>query len=293
MEDNVAENQYFEKMEQFIRKSLFPHEIELLDQVLIILKMTLLDVLLKGKELFKEQPPTIKSTEIPDFLNKIGLWDKIATFNEEEKIIFEKFGQTVAYKIPKIIEEFFAETLNEKNALEFSKNSLQNYETLFERVEEELEDNKFEKYLVKRKRQVEILEKTVQEETSKKIKLVWNDRYDLKKFSEALNDKGIVNEPLEFINIFKNQSVCIIKKEMIDFFVVLIYELLKRKPAVILSEKKSGKGVKSIIDLYFRDNSIAISKTISFRNRYNRIVQRGLEYDKMKEKVNKFLNNHL
>ncbi len=293
MEQIETEEQHFERLVQFIRRALFQYEIELLEKVEFIFNMSLKEILLSGIPFFTADPPIIKSADIPELLNKTGLYAKIANLNEEEKNIIKEFSLTVALKIPKIIEEFFAETINNKNALEFAKNDLQNSEILYERLEEVLENDKFEKYLVKRKRQVEILDKTVKSERVKKTKLIWNEIYDLYKFSNELKEKDVIGSSLDFINIFTNQNICTLKKENIDFIVVLMYELIDKKPSVILTESNSSRGVLTILDTFFRDETAIITKTISFTKRLNRIKRNDLKYDKIKDKVDLFLKNHL
>lgn len=293
MEQIETEEQQFERLVQFIRRALFPYEIELLEKLEFILNMSLMEILLSGIPFLTAEPPIIKSADIPELLNKTGLYAKIANLNKEESIIIEKFGLTVALKIPKIIEEFFAETMNNKNALEFAKNDLQNKEIFYERVEEDLENDKFEKYIVKRKRQVEILEKTVEVERIKKSKLIWNDLYDLNKFSNELKEKDVICNALDFINIFTNQNLCTLRKEKKDFFVVLVYELIKKKPCVILTGNDSSIGVRTVIDTFFRDETTPITKTISITKRHSRICENRLKYDKIKEKVDLFIKNHL
>ncbi len=167
MDQIETEEQYYERLVQFIRKSLFTYELDVLEKCLTLLDMSLIEIVLKGSKVFAAQNPIVRSADLPDILNKLGIADKMSRMNEQEKIMFGQDGLLLALKFPKIIEEFFSESIDNNNALEFSKNSLQNIEIGHERVEEDLNDNKIEKYLVKRKRQVEILDKTVKEEKIK------------------------------------------------------------------------------------------------------------------------------
>ncbi len=288
-----TEEQYLEELTQYIRKALFHYELKSLDDGLALLNMTLIELFHKGDYLFDEEGPILKSSELPRIFNNSGLSEKVFSLNEQEKVVFENFGELISLKFPKIIQDFVAENISTDIALEFSKNTLRNTEVLYERIEEDFDDDKIEKYIVKRKRQIENLEELKRKEKNKEKKLVWNDIYDLSKFSIELKEKEIISNHIEFVNIFANQSSCTLRKEKVDFFVVLMYELIKKKPSVILTGKDSSRGILTIIDTLFRYETTIITKTISFTKRHNRICLNGPNYDKIKEKVDLFLKNHL
>lgn len=293
MKPTETELEYLERVEKFIRKALFPDQLKILDDGLALFKISLIEIFQKSDKLFDGEYPVLKSSELPELLYKTGLADRLYTLNEEEGIVCDKFSQLIQMHFPRIIEEFISEDISKDAAIMASKSILQTTEMLYDTFEEHMDSEKNEKQIVKRKRQIAELEELNRKEKNSVPKLYWNDAYDLNNFSRALKDKKIINNYLEFINIFKSQSICTIRNEMADFFVILIFKLLLTKPEVIKSGKKSGKGVKAIIDKFFRDDSIPVSKPISFRNRHNRIIQKGLEYDKLKEKAGKFLENHL
>jgi len=294
MKSLETEEQYFEELAQYIRKALFPHELKVLDDGLALRKTTLIEYLLIGKQLNDgDDFLVLKSNSLPEQVVKLIDVEEVYNFTDEEKIVVDEFGQLITFKIVKIVADFIAENISTEAAIEFSKNSLENLEVLHERFEEELDGDKIKNYIVKRKKQIQVLEELNRKEKNNDKKLIWNERYDLMEFSIALQDKEIIGNHLEFVNIFKAQNICTVKKKKIDFFVVLIYELIYNNPDVILSGKKSGKGVLSIIDQYFRDDSTPVSKKISFRNRHNRFYKKGQKYDEIKSKAVFFLKNHL
>ncbi len=288
-----TEEQYLEELTQYIRKELFPHEQKELDEGLALLKISFIEYFYLGEPLFNgDEFPFLTSNELPEKFSKLKLKKNVFQLTEEEEEVFEKFSN-LTMKFPKIIQDFISKNFSSGLAIEYSKNVLQCTEILYDRFEEDLDADKVEKHIVKRKRQIADLEELNRKEKNKEKKLIWNNIYDLSKFSIELKEKEIISNHIEFVNIFANQSSCILRKEKVDFFVVLMYELIKKKPSVILTGKDSSRGVLTIIDTLFRDETTIITKTISFTKRHNRICLNGPNYDKIKEKVDLFLKNHL
>lgn len=289
-----SEEQFLEELKQYVLKSLFPHQLKLLEQGLTLKRTTLTNILLNtGQQSNGNNLLILKPNSLPEQVNNLGIDLDVDKFTDDEKIIIEEFGKLVTFRIVKIVTDFIAENLGTEAAIEYASNKLENLQVLYEAFEEEVDDNQIEKFIIKTKRQIEELKELNRREKSKIKRIVWNDSYDLNRFSVELKEKDVIDNHLEFINLFTNQTICTLKKENVDFFVILMYELIDTKPDVISSGKKSGKGVKSIIDKFFRDDSIPVSRIISFRNRHNRIIQKGQEYDKLKAKVDNFLKNHL
>lgn len=289
-----SEEQFLEELKQYVLKSLFPHQLKLLEQGLTLKRTTLTNILLNtGQQSNGNNLLILKPNSLPEQVNNLGIDLEVDKFTDDEKIIIEEFGKLITFRIVKIVTDFIAENLGTEAAIEYASNKLENLQVLYEAFEEEVDDNQIEKFIIKTKRQIEELKELNRREKSKIKRIVWNDSYDLNRFSVELKEKDVIDNHLEFINLFTNQTICTLKKENVDFFVILMYELIDTKPDVISSGKKSGKGVKSIIDKFFRDDSIPVSRIISFRNRHNRIIQKGQEYDKLKAKVDNFLKNHL
>jgi len=295
MKTLATEEQFLEELEQHVRKSLFPHQLTILEKGLALQKITFAEFFIKGEQQsIGNNLLILKSDSLPEQVKNLGLdLEEVDKFTDDEKIIIEEFGKLITFRIVKIVTDFIAENLGTEAAIEYASNKLENLQVLYEAFEEEVDDNQIEKFIIKTKRQIEELKELNRREKSKIKRIVWNECYDLNRFSIELKEKEIINNHLDFVNIFTNQNICILRKEKKDFLVVLMYELIKKKPFVILTEKNSNRGVLSLIDNFFRDETTPITKTISFTKRHNRICENRVKYDKIKEKVDLFVENHL
>ncbi len=254
-----------DEVERILTNALLPYEQENLKKGLSFLGLTFQEYFFcKDQLIMDEADAKINMLELSSHSLISRINEKLANATLEQIALFDKFNLTVL-NVLFLNTKFLQEIGQEQVAIAGYESILKNNEELRKRFLQEFPEEKLGESFIRMKEELDELKNS-------KGKLIWNGNpIVLKRLSEELANKNITEHIHDFSNVFDFQNTCVIKKSEIDFFLVLMYNLVFEKDSNneenIINDSGKNWGSIGIAENYFWYKSKSGLKKIDFRSR--------------------------